>query len=276
MFEDISEAFIALREHNNPFGCWTLEWIFSEKPKIDDLNKRLAHGLSLFTEANKTEWTILKIKDKNWLEESYKQFQPFEIGPFFIHGSHYDGTPPSDRLWLQIDAATAFGTGEHGTTKGCLQAMIALKDEGVCPWNVLDMGTGSGILAIAAWKLWQTPILAVDNETEAVRVAEKHQKENNVSNAKTAMTCVHGDGYNTPDVLERSPFDLIIANILAAPLIDMAPQCAEVSDENGHLILSGMLIDQVPKVQSAYETEGYKIINQINIDPWSTLVLQLS
>ena len=277
MFEDVSEAFVALRAGNDPYGLWMLEWVYGQKPDINDLNKRLALGVSLFDNhaVIDTVWDIQPIEDKNWLEESYKQFPAFEIGPFFIHGSHFEGTIPDDQMALQIDAATAFGTGEHGTTKGCLEEMLALKEKGVCPWNILDMGTGSGILAIAAWKLWQTPILAVDNEEESVRVSRKHQQENGVADVPSALSCVCGDGYHTPEVSRRAPYDLIIANILAAPLIDMAPQCRAVSDDNGYVILSGMLIEQVPKVQAAYEAQGYTIVTQRNIDAWSTLVLQL-
>jgi len=276
MFEDISHAFIALRENNDPCGQWELEWVCEIKPTDGDLNNRLTNGLALFGAQPETpSWQITPIEDKNWLEESYKQFPAFEIGPFYIHGSHCTNPIPTDKMNLQIDAATAFGTGEHGTTKGCLEAMLALKDQGVCPWNVLDMGTGSGILAIAAWKIWQTPILAIDNDTESIRVAQKHQLENGVSTTPSALTCLHGDGYNAPDVTKRAPYDLIIANILAAPLIEMAPQCRQVTDKNGHIILSGMLIEQVPKVQAAYEAQGFTGIRQTNIGEWATLILQL-
>ena len=250
-----------------------------DAPTAQDLTARLLIGFELHTieSANfqtPQEWLIEPLPEKDWLAESYKTFPPFEIGPFFIHGSHYDGDLPANKKPLQIDAATAFGSGEHGTTKGCLEAMIELKDQGHCPWNVLDMGTGSGILAIAAWKLWKTPILAVDNSEEAVRVAAHHQELNGVSNASSAMTCLLGDGFNTSEVENKKPFDLIIANILAGPLIDMAPALTKVADENAHIILSGMLVEQADEVWNAYKKQGLKKQNQINHGEWSTLVLQ--
>ncbi|MDB2683123.1 50S ribosomal protein L11 methyltransferase [Alphaproteobacteria bacterium] len=275
VFEDFTNAFVALREGNQPSGDWELEWICAVSPDQIELSRRLSIGLDIcgFTAVD-ASWVIEAVAEKNWLEESYKQFPPFEVGPFFIYGSHYEGDVPADQMGLQIDAATAFGTGEHGTTKGCLEFMLRLKDEGACPWNVLDMGCGSGILAIAAWKLWKTPILAVDIEEESVRVSKVHQDMNGVSDAGSAMTCLHGDGFDTGDVQAKKPFDLVIANILAGPLIEMAADCKAVADENGYVILSGMLVEQAQSVRAAYEAQGIRFIDQIDIGEWASLLLQ--
>lgn len=175
---------------------------------------------------------------------------------------------------MQIDAATAFGSGEHGTTKGCLLAMLDLKESGVCPWNVLDIGTGSGILGIAAWKLWKTPVLATDNDEEAVRVAARHRDLNQVPDDETGMACVTADGFAADSVQAKKPFDLIIANILAVILREMAHELLACTDKNGFIILSGILNTQAQDVLDVYEPLGFALRNRFDIGEWSTLVLQ--
>lgn len=220
------------------------------------------------------EWRIVPVANQDWLAVSYEQFKPFSVGPFFIYGSHYQDGVPEGLIGLQIDAATAFGSGEHGTTKGCLQAMLDLKGQGACPWNVLDMGTGSGILAIAAWKLWKTPILAVDNEAEAVRVARVHQKSNSVPEGSTEMLCVCGDGFAELTTQKRKPYDLVIANILASALKEMAEDLTAVVDQNGYTILSGILNAQAQGVQERFEPLGFALRKSYCIGDWTTLVMQ--
>ncbi len=273
-FSDISSAHVALREGSHT-GDWKVEWILSENPNKSDLTARLAVQASIYgLEVPHFTWDISKIDtDTDWLAASYRQFPPFSVGPFFIHGSHYEENIPAGQMALRIDAATAFGSGEHGTTKGCLQAMLDLKGRGQCPWNVLDMGTGSGILAIAAWKLWKTPILAIDNDPECIRVTEHHCDLNGVKIGGSAISTQTGDGFSAPLVAKKAPFDLIIANILAAPLIDMAEDLAEVSDEKGYVILSGMLGEQAQNVLAAYEPLGFTLKDHYDIGEWSTLCL---
>jgi ribosomal protein L11 methyltransferase len=152
--------------------------------------------------------------------------------------------------------------------------MLDLKGKGVCPWNTLDMGTGSGILAIAAWKLWKSPILAVDNDAESVVVTARHGEMNGVPLTKTGMLCACGDGFNTPDVDKQKPYELILMNILAGPVIEMAPAAIRVLDDNGYIVLSGMLVEQADLVTAAYEGEGLTFKKRYDIGEWSTLVLQ--
>lgn len=210
----------------------------------------------------------------NWLEQSYRQFQPFTVGPFFIHGSHYEGTVPPGRIGLQVDAATAFGSGEHGTTAGCLEALVLLQDAQFIPKRILDMGTGSGILAIAAWKLWQRPVLAVDIDPESIVVAERHRAANSVPAGQKGMFCIQGDGFDAEDVQWNAPWDLTIANILSGPLQTMAPGLCDVAAQGGYIILSGMLHDQAAEVLSAYEGQGCSLIQRIDRGEWSTLLLK--
>ncbi len=256
---------VVARESVKQDARWIIEWFLPDAPDKNSLISEL--GLNITA----NDVVIEKVDiDQDWLKKSYQQFPPFSVGPFFIYGSHYDSGVPDGQYGLQIDAATAFGSGEHGTTKGCLLAMLDLKDQGACPWNVLDMGTGSGILGLAAWKLWKTPVLAVDNDSECVRVTEHHREINKVSVADfTSMT---GDGFKTQIVQQKKPYDLIIANILAAPLKDMAPELMEVSDENGFVILSGLLIEQADDVLAAYK--NFTLKSRYDVGEWSTLILQ--
>lgn len=256
-----------------------MEWYFEDRPDAACLLTRLSiqAGLNdtaqMLAELHNDDFEIDVVMEENWLEKVYQKHQPFTVGPFFIYGSHYEEAVPEGQIGLQIDAATAFGSGDHGTTKGCLIAMLDLKAKGQCPWNVLDMGTGSGILSIAAWKLWQTPITAIDIDAESVRVARRYQNINGVQDGQGAMQCEAGDGFAAPLCQSRAPYDLVIANILAGPLKEMAPDLKAVSDENGMVILSGMLQTQAGEVLNVYEDLGFALKDRIDIDKWSTLVL---
>lgn len=258
---------------------WLLEWLSEEKLDAIELTSRILlqaelAGLEDSLDISPWHWEMDEVPDKNWLEECYKAFQPFSVGPFFIHGSHYDGDIPAEQIGMQIDAATAFGSGEHETTKGCLQAMLDLKGQGFCPWNVLDMGTGSGILSVAAWKLWQTPVLGVDMDEEAVKVSTHHAELNDVPIGDGKALFAKGDDFKCSSIAGRKPFELIIANILAEPLREMASGMAEVCDEGAYVILSGMLNDQAKGVEEVYEERGLHLRKKIELGNWTTLVLR--
>lgn len=265
-------AFIATRADNRDDGPWRVEWLVSTMGEVDALKDAVLLNAARYEIDFPSSLTFVAedVPDRDWLAESYQQFPAFEIAPFFIYGSHHTGVVPDGLLGLQIDAATAFGSGEHGTTKGCLLAMEWLKEQGVCPWNILDMGTGSGILAIAAWKLWKTPVLAVDNDEEAVRVADNHRVLNVVPDE---LRCAHGDGFAASIVDQKAPYELIIANILAGPLKDMAGDLAAVCDDNSYVILSGILNSQAESVITVYAAQGLVLKQHTQHDEWSTLVL---
>ncbi len=277
-FEHICLAHVSLREKNHDQSPWAIQWYFAEKPQLQDLKQKAALGFEL-CQLNETalgdpSWTIEEVPaDIDWLEHSYQQFQPFSIGEFFVYGSHYDGEVPRAQYGLQIDAATAFGSGEHGTTAGCLEAMQDLNTDGVCPWNVLDMGTGSGILAIAAHKLWKTPVFAVDNDPESINVTQRHAKANKVPLSKAELFCAVNDGFEGEIVKKRGPFDLIIANILAGALIEMADDLVDVADDNAYIILSGILKTQAQSVLDRYQPLGLTLKKTYDIGEWSTLVM---
>ena len=274
--EGCVQAHIAKKLNDRPGAPWHLEWYSDEALGQDLVIGRLSIqaeilGLSI------PDFQTLKsseVEEQDWLQQVYEELKPFSIGPFFIYGSHYDGDVPEGQMGIQMDAATAFGSGDHGTTKGCLRAMLDLKGKGICPWNVLDMGCGSGILSIAAWKLWQTPILAVDIDEEAVRVTDKYADLNMVQKGSGGLMSAAGPGFDTPEVGKRAPYDLVLANILAGPLIDMAPDLAVICDDLGYVVLSGMLKEQANDVIQAYEAAGLTLKDRIDIGKWSTLLLQ--
>ncbi|MFK7840297.1 MAG: 50S ribosomal protein L11 methyltransferase [Bdellovibrionales bacterium] len=276
LFDSVGFSAARLNEknQNDHTAPWVLEWICEFAPNLD----HVTDALSIILNANNLasiagDFYIEKTPDIDWLSHSYQAFPAFEVGPFFIYGSHYDGDLPKDKLGLQIDAATAFGSGEHGTTAGCIEAMEWLEAQGLCPWHVLDMGTGSGILAIAAWKLWKTPVLAVDNDAAAVRVAEHHRVLNNVPDGKMNILCEVGDGFAADIVQQRRPYELVIANILAGPLKEMAADLCAVLDDGGRVILSGILNEQADSVREAYEGQGMAVLKEIKLDGWTSFIL---
>ena len=273
---DLSVAQSAMRADNNHQADWSLQWFLEER--IDDAQVHIRVSVALYAHDIQLDDFSFRYEqveqDVNWLEECYRQFPPFSVGPFFIYGSHFQEGVPEGQMGLQIDAATAFGSGEHGTTKGCLQAMLELKAAGHCPWNILDMGTGSGILAIAAWKLWEAPVLAVDNDEEAVRVTDKHRDINGVPSGAGQMLSAYGDGFKTDIVKDKKPYELVIANILASALVEMTDELVDVMDEKGFVILSGILNEQAQKVIKVYETAGLKLYKTYVVGDWTSLVMQ--
>jgi len=269
--EDLALATTMARAENDHRGAWTVTWILDYEPTAAALleQMRLHYPDTTLTEA---DFEIAAVPRVNWLEHSYRQFKPFTIDSFFIYGSHYEDPLPANLTGLQIDAATAFGSGEHGTTAGCLLALLHLKADGVEPATILDMGTGSGILAVAAAKLWERARLwAVDIEEPAIHLTNHHAAINHVS---AQIKASHGDGFASADVVVHKPFDMVIANILAGPLISMAPDLAAVLKKDGFVILSGMLDEQTDDVLVAYQTLGFTLRERIDMRGWSALLLK--
>ena len=176
------------------------------------------------------------LESKNWLKENVIKFAPVEVEDFIIYGIHEKDIPPSDKVTLRIYAATAFGS-EHQTTKSCLRAISHLNRLGAAHRNILDMGTGSGILALAAAKLWPDAarITAVDIDPEAVAVTRQNARDNHL---EKYLTVAVSNGYNSDLVQNNAPYDIIIANILARPLIEMAPQLNQALAPGGKTGLS--------------------------------------
>jgi ribosomal protein L11 methyltransferase len=207
----------------------------------------------------------MPVAERDWLAENRRAFPPQRIGRFFIHGSHWREKPPAGLIAIEIDAATAFGTGEHPSTRGCLLAFDWVMRRRRLS-RVRDIGTGSGILAIAAAKTLRREIRASDVDPEAVRVARHHARCNGVARW-VSVECASGAGGGTG-------YDLVFANILARPLMLMARDLAGIVTPGGRVILAGLLQRQEAGVLAAYRAQGFALDFRIVGDGWSTLVLR--
>lgn len=215
-----------------------------------------------------TQYALVPVEQKDWVSLVQASFKPIHAGRFYVHGSHITDAPPAGSVPILMDAGAAFGTGEHQTTTGCLRAISELAE--THSFNrPLDMGCGSGILAIAAAKCWPVKTLAVDIDETSVAVANANFERNDVANLVHAVA---GDGYNAPEV--SGTYDLIIANILAKPLIDMAADLKRHLAEGGTVILAGLLDWQADDVLAAHAAQGLALQKRVDIDAWPTLVLK--
>lgn len=215
-------------------------------------------------------WDLLQSDD--WLTENVMNFAPLEEAEFFICSIN-DNTPlPKDKLGLKVYAATAFGS-EHQTTRGCLDALSDInKLSGNEPQKILDVGTGSGILALAAAKLWKNAqIAAVDIDDEAVRVAKQNAIDNKVEKQIEADL---SDGYQSNLVQKNAPYDVILANILARPLIAMAPDMAKSLKKGGYAVISGFIDEQVDWVVGEHEKQGLKLVKLYEKENWRVALLE--
>lgn len=256
----------SLLRKDDPFlGIWQLQWLMEGAPDhtaLLDILSPLAHAENIPPPAP----VIALLPDINWLEHSYRQFPPFSVGRFFIHGSHCTDAPPPGQINLEIEAATAFGSGEHGTTSGCLLLMEQLQNSGFKPEKILDMGCGSGILSIAAVRLWNVKVMAVDIDPESVRVTDCHRIANGIGDVLSARA---GDGFAIVD----ESYDLVIANILPAPLKAMAADLMDHLNPGGCAILSGLLLDQAESVLDTYTTLGATLRTRLDRGEWTALLI---
>lgn len=212
--------------------------------------------------------TCEKLPDEDWLEQTWKNFPPREIDRFYIYGSHTKAEIPTDLIGMEINAATAFGSGEHETTTGCLQTLSELFQGGFTPKNPLDMGCGSGVLAMAIAKLWNISVLGVDNDPESVRVTEQNAQTNNCADLLKALC---NEGFEGNVVQAHGPFDLIVANILAGPLCFMASDMVKCALPGAKIVLSGLLTRQIEEVAAAYIAAGATLEVTKKVGDWATL-----
>ena len=205
------------------------------------------------------------------MAENRAAFKPLEIAGFYIYGSHIEDPQWGDNIPLKIDASTAFGTGNHGTTHGCLAALQTLKRQGIRPRNPLDLGCGTGILALGIVKLFNVKTLATDIDPEATEKTLYNAKENGAADLITALTA---ENLESDDIAQKAPFDLIVANILAGPLIDIAPQVKLALATGASLILSGILDHQVPAIKKAYRDQTLELQEENLRGEWATLTFK--
>lgn len=251
-------------------GPWRIE-VFgeAEDPLIAVAIRDGAQALHMA--APSWSWEVLP--DIDWVAENQRSFKPFAVGPFWVHPSHETDSLPAGKLPLLIDAGMAFGTGTHATTRGCLE-MLATLDLAKTR-NAVDVGCGSGILAIAMAKLWQRPVIGGDNDIEAVVVARENAGLNGV-----AELCrfVHAAGLGDPALQSRAPYDLIVANILAGPLAELSDPFAAAVRPGGHVLLSGLLDEQAADILAVYGRTGLALERYVDLETggalWRTLLLR--
>lgn len=206
----------------------------------------------------------------NWVAKSLEGLQPVVAGGFYVHGSHDTGPMPGGLTAIRIDAAQAFGTGHHETTTGCLEAIDrSLKRRRFR--SMLDVGTGTGVLAIALAKRTHLPVIASDIDPIAVRTTIENARDNGVGRYVIALEAT---GLEHRQIATAAPYDLIVANILAGPLVALAPAMRKVAEPGATVILSGILNHQAPRVVAAYARQGIVLRQKLVKKEWSTLILE--
>jgi ribosomal protein L11 methyltransferase len=245
-------------------GGWILDVYFVEPPDPAGL-AAVADSFPHFDAIRHLRPETLP--DEDWVANVQRGLHPIEAGRFFIHGSHDRAAAKGRPFAIEVDAGQAFGTAHHGTTRGCLILLDRLaKKQGV--WRALDLGTGSGVLAIAAAKVLCGDILATDIDPIAIDVAKANFARNGVAREVTPIVAA---GLSHPVIASKAPFDLITANILAAPLIKLSPDIARVAADGGHLILSGLLDEQAREVRARYLAQGFALAGRISLEGWTAL-----
>lgn len=255
---------VGVFEMEDGSGLWEVGAYFTEAP--DDV------ALALLAAAHDAKpFVVSELPETDWVAHVRRELHPVKAGRFFVYGSHDADKLPEGRIPLLIEAAMAFGTGHHGTTQGCLEALERLIGAGAAKSNVVDIGCGTAVLALAAAKVWPEPVLASDIDAVAVEVAEANVAANGEAGR---VRCVEAAGFDHPELRDAAPFDLIFANILKGPLVDLAPDVAAHCADGGHVILSGLLNEQADEVIAAYAAQGLSLEHHAEIGEWSTLTLR--
>ncbi len=248
---------------------WLIHAYFDHPPSEDDLQALKRLGSS--------DPRVEQLGEADWVTMSQAGLQPIRAGRFYVHTPMYRSAPPGT-IPFEIDASLAFGTGQHATTSGCLQALDELERSGATFKNVADIGTGTGLLAFAALALWlDAKCIATDIDAVAVEVAQDNAAINHVKLGHGAgeLLLAVADGMDSPMLAARAPFDLIIANILAGPLVDLAPNFAKALARGGTVMLAGLLNTQADGVIKAYEEQGLTLRDR-GSGEWPVVVLSSS
>ena len=257
---------VGVFEIEDDSGLWEVGAYFTQEPDAGELALlEAAFGIKPFV--------VSEVPETDWVAHVKRELRPVEAGRFFVYGSHDADKVPANAEPLLIEAAMAFGTGHHGTTLGCLRALDRLATQGFVGKNVVDIGCGTAVLAMGAARIWPGIVLASDIDEVAVEVAETNVRANDLVGR---VMCLEAMGFDHPDLNATAPFDLIFANILKGPLIDLAPDMAARLQPGGYAILSGLLNDQADEVAQVYAGNGLELIHAEQIGEWSCLTLQKS
>ncbi len=248
-------------------GRWSLAIHFRQRPDEAALRALIASAAG---SAAAHALVFETLAPTDWVRKSLEGLAPVEAGRFVVHGAHDRARVRANRIGIEIEAALAFGTGHHGTTRGCLLLFDdVLKARR--PKRVLDLGTGTGVLAIAAAKALRVKVLASDIDPLAVRVARDNARLNDTGGL---VETIRATGFSAPEFTKHGPFDLVLANILANPLRQMATQMARHLAPSALVILSGLLPHQAQSVIAAYRARGLVLKRHLQIEGWSSLLMQ--
>ncbi|WP_296761956.1 50S ribosomal protein L11 methyltransferase [Sediminimonas sp.] len=254
---------VGVFEIEDDSGLWEVACYFDEAP--DEA------GLALLATIHDARpFAVSELPETDWVAKVRRELSPVEAGRFFVYGSHDADRVPAECEPLLIEAAMAFGTGHHGTTLGCLRALDRLDREGMTGRNVADIGCGTAVLAMAAARIWPNPVLAADIDPVAVEVAQANVAANGLEGR---VICIEAAGFDAPQLRAAAPFDLVFANILKGPLIELAPDMAANLVEGGYAILSGILTGQADEVAAVYARCGINLAHRADIGEWSTLTM---
>jgi ribosomal protein L11 methyltransferase len=264
--ESLDPEETACSAFEQPDGRWQVDVHYRSRPDEENLRAMiaLAGGDKL---AN--TMSVQRVAPRNWVKESLIGLRPVTAGRFVVHGAHDRDRVPSHCISIEIEAATAFGTGHHGTTRGCLLALDQLARH-YRPRRILDLGTGSGILAIAAAKLFRVPVLATDIDARSAQTARDNARLNGVG---SLVTAIHAAGLHAPEIAKRAPFDLVMSNILLRPLQRLAAPMARQLEPNARIVLSGILKSQTNAALTAYRSQGLMLERSFPLDGWFTPVM---
>jgi ribosomal protein L11 methyltransferase len=264
--ECFDDGELAIAAFERPDKSWEVSLHLAELPDPNGIRALIAQAAGSAAASN---MTIETVAATDWVAASLEGLVPVSAGRFVVHGSHDRARVPPNKLGIEIEAALAFGTGHHGTTRGCLTLLDLVLRAGP-PSSVLDLGTGTGVLAIAAAKALRQPVLATDIDRQSIVVAKENARFNGVGQL---VETVCATGFSAPDFGRHAPFDLVMANILANPLRQLARPLVQHLAPSALVILSGLLQPQAQGVIAAYRARGCALVRQIVIEGWSSLLL---
>jgi len=259
---------VAFAAFERPDGRWDVTVHFAEAP--DQALLRELVGQAVMRQDVASTLVFDTIEAKDWVKASLEDLVPVAAGRFIVHGQHDRHRIAPNKLGIEIEAALAFGTGHHGTTRGCLLLLDHVL-KAYQPRRVLDLGTGTGVLGIAAAKAQHRKVLASDIDPPSVRVAEENARLNGAGHL---VDVIRATGFASPRFAEDGPFDLVLANILANPLRQLAGPMARHLASSAQVILSGLLTHQAPAVIAAYRARGLVPLRHLKIEGWSSLLLR--
>ena len=263
---------VVTREIDEDAALWQLDAYMDDKPG-GALLKLLQ---SLVPSAKGQRPVVAELPEEDWVTLSQQGLEPVRAGRFFVHTSSYaDRIPPGTTPFL-IDASQAFGTGGHDTTAGCLAMLDRLARQGASARNIADIGTGTGLLAFAAMALWpRAKVIASDIDPASIFVTRDNAGINGVPLGRGGgrLALAVAPGTDHPAIRHRAPYDLVIANILAGPLITLAPDIAAATAPGGHAILAGLIARQMEPVLAAYRAQGFRLAARGGSAEWPCLLL---